>query len=42
LASWEVSVTRRSGVTTLVKRETAPERGKGGDELVGLTRILLG
>jgi hypothetical protein len=25
-------VTRRSGVTTLVKRETALERGKGGDD----------
>jgi hypothetical protein len=35
-------VTRRGGVATSVEGETAPGRGKGGDDAVGLTRILLG
>jgi hypothetical protein len=31
LATWEGSVARHDNVVISVKRETTPERGKGGD-----------
>jgi hypothetical protein len=41
LTPWEGSVIWRSGVPTSARRNVTPERGKGGDTLVGLTWILL-
>jgi hypothetical protein len=35
-------VTQRGGVVTSAGGEIAPGRKKGGDDVVGLTRILLG
>jgi hypothetical protein len=41
LAPWEVSVTRRGNVVTSIRGEMTPGRGKGADDTVGLTQILL-